>query len=418
MLLQIAETTMSDRPIYLDNNSTTFPAPETVEKVLPLFGDIYGNPSSTHSFGQQVRHEIEIARESVAKLLNCRPEEIVFNSGATEGNNTAIYAALDGMPERQHIITARTEHSSVLEVIRYLKDSGYRVTELNVDRHGQIDLDELKNEISGDTALVSIMWANNETGVVNPVNAIGDIAKQFGALVHVDAVQAAGKLKIDLGDEQGIDYLTISGHKFHGLKGAGAMFIRKDAPYLPLIRGGHHESGKRAGTENTFGIVGMGAAAALAYRDFDKNIEQMKKMRDRLQSGLLAQCDDMILNGDQMDRLPNTINVGFKYVDGEALLMMLDAAGIAASAGSACQSGSMEPSYVLQAMNVPLNAIHGSVRFCVSHYTEPEEIDSAVEKISDIVKRLREMSPFGREQEANRLSAEALETHKAYFSTM
>jgi cysteine desulfurase len=409
---------MTDRPIYLDNNSTTFPAPEAVEAVLPLFGEIYGNPSSTHGLGQQARHQVELARESVAKLLGCKPGEVVFNSGATEGNNTAIYAALDGMPERKHIITTAVEHSSVLEVIRYLEEAGYRITELSVDRMGRIDLDELKNEISGDTALVSIMWANNETGVINPVNAAGDLAKQFGALFHVDAVQAAGKLKIDLADEQAIDYLTISGHKFHGLKGAGALFVREKAPYLPLLRGGHHENGRRAGTENVMGIVAMGAAAGLAFREMDKHVEQMKKMRDRLQSGLLARCEDVIINGDQQDRLPNTTNVGFKYIDGEALLMMLDAAGIAVSAGSACMSGSTEPSFVLMAMNVPLSAIHGSVRFCVSRYTEPDEIDKAVEQVSGIVKRLREMSPFGHnEQPDGALSAEALAAHKAFFAT-
>ena len=409
---------MTDRPIYLDNNSTTFPAPEAVEAVLPLFGDIYGNPSSSHSFGQKVRHQIELARENVAKLLNCRTGEVVFNSGATEGNNTAIYAALDGMPDRKHIITTGVEHASVLEVIRYLEEAGYRITELSVDRMGHIDLDELKNEISGDTALVSLMWANNETGVINPINAAGDIAKQFGALFHVDAAQAAGKLKIDLTDEAAVDYLTISGHKFHGLKGAGALFVRNKAPYLTLLRGGHHEDGRRAGTENAMGIVAMGAAAALINREMPKHIEQMKKMRDRLQAGLLSACDDVIINGDQQDRLPNTLNAGFKYIDGEALLMMMDAANIAVSAGSACKSGSMEPSHVLMAMNVPLSAIHGSVRFCVSRYTEPEEVDTAVEQTAAIVKRLREMSPFGHaEQRENGLSTEALEKHKAYFAT-
>jgi cysteine desulfurase len=408
---------VSDRPIYLDNNSTTFPAPEAVEAVLPLFGEIYGNPSSTHSFGQKVRHEIELAREAVAKLVHCKPSELVFNSGATEGNNTAIYGALDGMPDRKHIITTSVEHSSVIEVIRYLSQAGYRITELSVDRFGHIDLDELKNEISGDTALVSVMWANNETGVINPVNAVGDLAKQFGALFHVDAVQAAGKLKIDLTDELAIDYLTISGHKFHGLKGAGALFVREKAPFLPLLRGGHHENGRRAGTENAMGIVAMGAAAGLLNREMDKHVEHMKKMRDRLQSGLLAKCDDMIINGDQQDRLPNTLNAGFKYIDGEALLMMMDAANIAVSAGSACQSGSLEPSYVLKAMNVPLSAIHGSLRFCVSRYTEPEEVDAAVAQVSSIVKRLREMSPFGHEEKrAGAASAEQLEAHKAFFA--
>lgn len=409
---------MSDRPIYLDNNSTTFPAPEAVEAVLPLFGEDYANPSSTHSMGQAARHAVELARENVAALLNCKGSEVLFNSGATEGNNTAIYAALDGLPERKHIITTRTEHSSVLEVIRYLEDAGYRITELNVDRLGHIDLDELKNEISGDTALVSLMWANNETGVINPINAAGDIAKQFGALVHVDAVQAAGKLKIDLKDELAIDYLTISGHKFHALKGVGALFVREGAPYLPLIRGGHHESGKRAGTENIMGIVAMGAAARLAHANRERHVETMKKLRDRLQAGLLAKCDDVIINGDQADRLPNTTNMGFKYIDGEALLMMLDAEGVMVSAGSACLSGSMEPSHVLKAMNVPLSAIHGSLRFCVSRYTEEDEVDAAVEKVSKVVKRLREMSPFGHQDKRDTLDAEQLAKHKAYFATV
>ena len=406
---------MSDRPIFLDNNSTTFPAPEAVEAVLPLFGENYANPSSTHSMGQSARHAIEVARENIAALLNCKGSELVFNSGATEGNNTAIYAALDGMPDRKHIITTRVEHSSVLEVIDYLADAGYRITQLNVDRLGHIDLDELKNEISGDTALVSIMWANNETGVINPINAAGDIAKQFGALMHVDAVQAVGKLKIDLKEELAIDYLTISGHKFHALKGAGALFVREGAPYLPLIRGGHHESGNRAGTENIMGIVAMGAGAKLAQQD--KHIEPMKKLRDRLQGGLLAGCEDVVINGDQGDRLPNTTNIGFKYIDGEALLMMLDAEGIAVSAGSACKSGSMEPSHVLKAMNVPLSAIHGSVRFCVSRYTQEDEIDAAVERIVKVVKRLREMSPFGHEDKRETLDANQLAEHKAYFAT-
>ncbi|MHC4839813.1 MAG: cysteine desulfurase family protein [Planctomycetota bacterium] len=233
------------RPVYFDNNSTTFPAPEAVEAVLPLFGDIYGNPSSQHSLGQKSRHEIELAREAVAKMLGCKPEQLTLNSGATEGNATAIYAALQRLPDRKHIITTATEHSSVIEVVRHLAETGYRVTELDVDRLGRIDLDQLKNEISGDTVLVSAMWANNETGVINPLGAIGDIAKQFGALFHVDGVQAAGKLLIDLGSEDAIDYLTISGHKFHGLKGAGALFVRDGTGFQPFIRGKRQARGNR-----------------------------------------------------------------------------------------------------------------------------------------------------------------------------
>jgi cysteine desulfurase len=304
----------------------------------------------------------------------------------------------------------------VLEVIRYLGESGYRVTELNVDRLGHIDLDELRNEISGDTALFSMMWANNETGVINPVSAAGDICKQFGALFHVDAAQAAGKLPIDLADEQAIDYLTISAHKFHGLKGAGALFVRKDAGYSPLLRGGHHEGGKRAGTENAVGIVAMGAAARMITAKLPEYATHMRTMRDRLQKGLLNTLDDVILNGDQVERLPNTVNAGFKYIDAEALLMMMDAEDICVSAGSACKSGSLEPSHVLMAMNVPLSAIHGSVRFCVSRYTNEEEIDTLVQKTAKIVKRLREMSPFGKQDKPAALTREELDRHKAYFA--
>ncbi|MDC1142663.1 aminotransferase class V-fold PLP-dependent enzyme [Planctomycetota bacterium] len=406
------------RPIYFDNNSTTFPAPEAVEAVLPLFGDVYGNPSSQHSFGQKTRHEIELARESVAKMLGCKSEQLTFNSGATEGNATAIYASLQKLPDRKNIITTATEHSSVLEVIRHLSETGYRVTELDVDRLGRIDLEQLKNEISGDTVLVSTMWANNETGVINPLGAIGDVAKQFGALLHVDGVQAAGKLPIDLAAEDAIDYLTISGHKFHALKGAGALFVRDAAGFQPFIRGGHQESGHRAGTENTLGIVAMGAAAGLVHRNLGQFSEHMKKMRNLLQEGLLAECEDVVLNGDETERLPNTLNIGFKYIDGEALLMMMDAQNIAVSAGSACQSGSMEPSFVLRAMNVPLEAIHGSLRFCTSRYTEEAEVQEVIKKTAATVKRLREMSPYAGDKSAHtgRLTTEELATHREYFT--
>lgn len=407
---------MASQPVYLDNNSTTFPAPQAVEAILPMLGEFYGNPSAAHSAGQRVRHEIELAREQVAALLGCKPAEVTFNSGATEGNNTAIYAALEALPERKHIITVRTEHSSVLEVARSLAERGYRVTELTVDRLGHIDLAELKNEISGDTALVSVMWANNETGLIHPIAEVGDIAKQFGALLHIDAVQAAGKLPIDLKAQSAIDYLTISGHKFHGLKGTGALFVREGTGFSPLLRGGHHESGKRAGTENVLGIVSMGAAARLARENFEANVTTMQAMRDRLQNGLLSRCDDVILNGDQHERLPNTLNVGIKFIDGEALLMMLDAAGILVTAGSACMSGSMEPSYVLKAMNVPLSAIHGSLRFCTSRYTTTDEIDRALDTIVGIIKRLREMSPFGRDTKAGIPTVAEIERHKAYFA--
>ena len=404
------------QPLYFDNNATTFPAPEAVEAVLPLLGEFYGNPSSQHSFGQKVRHEIELARENVARLLGCKPEEIVFNSGATEGNNTAIYSALQARSDRKHIITVKTEHSSVLEVARSLSERGYRVTELNVNSQGHLDLDELKNEISGDTALVSTMWANNETGVLHPVGAIGDLAKQFGALVHVDAAQAAGKLRIDLKEEPAIDLLTISAHKFHGLKGAGALFVRTGTPFEPLIRGGHHESGRRAGTENALGVVAMGRAAALAHVKLEPHIDHMRKMRDRMQRGLADKCEGVVFHGDPVNRLPNTLSAGFPWIDGEALLMLMDAQGICATAGSACRSGAIEPSHVLKAMGVPLAYIHGSVRLCVSRYTTEEETDQLVDRLSAIVKRLREMSPLDAGTLDTRPDASRLEQHKAFFA--
>ncbi len=405
-------------PLYFDNNATTFPAPEAVEAMLPLLGEFYGNPNSQHALGQKTRHEIEVAREHVAALLHCKTTEVVFNSGATEGNNTAIYAALQARPDRKHIITVKTEHSSVLEVVRSLASRGYRVTELNVDRSGHLDLDELKNEISGDTALVSVMWANNETGVLHPVGAIGDMAKQFGALVHIDAAQAAGKLAIHLGEELAIDFLTISAHKFHGLKGCGALFVRHGTAFEPLLRGGHQEGGQRAGTENVVGIVAMGQAARLAHLKLDQHVETMRKMRDRLQRGLLDKVQDLVFHGDQVSRLPNTVSVGFKFIDGEALLMMMDAQGICATAGSACRSGSMEPSHVLQAMDTPVSSIHGSVRFCVSRYTTQAEVDELIEKVGAIVARLRQMSPFDTSAataETGPSDAE-LEQHKAWFA--
>jgi cysteine desulfurase len=407
---------MTDGPIYLDNNATTYPAPEAVEAVLRTFTDHWANPSSAHSLGQAARHEIEQARESVAGLLGCNPSEITFNSGATEGNSTAIFSALEALPERRHVITACTEHTSVLEVLRPLSDSGYRVTELNVDRLGRLDLDELRNEISGDTTLVSLMWANNETGVIHPVAGAGEIAKSFGAMFHVDAAQAAGKLPIRLREEQAVDYLTVSAHKFHGLKGAGALFTRQGAPYTALLRGGHHENARRAGTENLPGIVAMGAAARLALAGMARHVEHMGRMRDRLQSALLAGCEDVIVHGDPEQRLPNTLNAGFGGVDAEALLMLLDAEGVAVTAGSACRSGALEPSPVLLAMRVPVAYIHGSLRFCVSRYTSQQEVDAAAQKVIRAVKRLRELSPYGGVAPARAPEGNELAAHRAWFA--
>lgn len=407
--------------IYLDNNATTFPAPEAVEAALPFIGEMYANPNSSHSFGQKTRHAIEKARASVAEMMAAKTEEIIFTSGATEANTTAIRSALKALPDRKHVITSRIDHPSVLDVVRGLKSDGYRVTEIAVGRDGQINLEELKNEISGDTALVATHWANNETGVVFPVAEIGDIAKQYGALFHVDAVQAAGKLAMDLKEVNCIDTLSLSGHKFHALKGAGVLYVRAGTTFAPLLRGGHQESGHRAGTENVLGIVSMGAAASDITKHLKAHRNTMLARTQRLRDGLRENCEHIVFHGPEIEdarlRLPNTLSVGFRNVDAEALLMMLDSEGVAVTAGSACQSGSMEPSFVLRAMNVPLSTLHSSVRFCVSRYTTEQEVDKAVERIAKVVKRLREFSPFDAATDPdNGPTDDELATARAYFA--
>lgn len=388
---------MTIRTVYADNNATTRVAPEVLEAMLPFFKEQFGNPSSMHYLAKPAEQAITKAREQVACLLNADPSEIVFTSCGTESNNAAIRGVLAALPHKKHIITTRVEHPAVRNVCQYLGKNGYRVTELPVDKTGQIDLDELRETLDDDTALVSIMWANNETGVIFPVREIADMVKSRGALLHCDAVQAAGKLPIDLRTVN-VDLLSISGHKLHAPKGVGVLYIRKGTYFSPLLIGGHQEKGRRAGTENVPYIVGLGKACELALEQMEDEQTRVKSLRDRLEQELLEKALDASVNGDPTNRLPNTTSISFKYIEGEAILLMLSAEGIAASSGSACTSGSLEPSHVLRAMGVPFTRVHGSIRFSLSRYNSDEDITYIVEKMVPIARRLREISPFGRDE--------------------
>ena len=388
---------MSVRDVYVDNNATTMTAPEVLESMQPFFSELYGNPSSMHNFGGQVKKHIDRARGQVAALINAQPAEIIFTSCGTESDNAAIRGVLEAAPHKKHIITSRVEHPAVKNVFQYLADSGYRVSELSVDRDGRLDLDELREVLDDDTALVSLMWANNETGVVFPIEEAAEMTHAAGALFHCDAVQAAGKIPIDL-SRASIDLLSISGHKLHAPKGIGVLYVRKGTHFSPYLLGGHQEGGRRAGTENVPAIAGMGRACELAAGAIDAENTTVKALRDQLESALLERSIDASVNGDTQNRLPNTANISFKYIEGESILILLSEVGIAASSGSACTSGSLEPSHVLRAMGVPFTRVHGSVRFSLSRYTTAEDVDYIVTNMIRIERRLREISPFGRDE--------------------
>lgn len=381
--------------IYLDNNATTPVDSEVLEAILPYFTQYYGNPSSMHTFGGQVGKALKNARGQVASLLGAEESEIIFTSCGTEGNNTAIRAALAAQPDRKHLITTQVEHACVLNLFKHLEKQGYTVTYLSVDRKGQLDLMELEAAITGSTALVSTMYANNETGTIFPIEQVGAIAKEYGATFHVDAVQVAGKLPLNMKTST-IDLMTISGHKLHAPKGIGALFVRRGFRFRPLLIGGHQERGRRAGTENVAGIIGLGKAAELAQLHLVDG-GAVQRLRDRLEKGLLT-IPDTEINSDRKHRLPNTTNIGFKYIEGEAILLSLDRFGICASSGSACTSGSLEPSHVLRAMGLPYTTLHGSIRFSLSRYTTIAEVDQVLEVMPVIVERLRALSPFNNDQ--------------------
>jgi cysteine desulfurase len=382
--------------IYLDNNASTRVADEVKEAMLPYLSEYYGNPSSMHTFGGQVYRRIEIAREQAAALINADPEEIIFTSCGTESDNTAIMSSLESVPHKKHIITTRVEHPAVLNFSKAMARKGYRVTFLPVDKSGKLDLDELRNSLTDSTAVVSIMFANNESGVIFPIDEIAAFVRSKGVLFHTDAVQAVGKIPVSVKDLP-VDMMSISGHKIHAPKGVGALYIRRGVRFSPYIIGGHQEKGKRAGTENVASIIGFGVACELAKNHIQAINTRIIGLRDKLEKGLLATCPDARINGDIENRLPNTTNISFEYVEGEAILLRLNEYNVCASSGSACTSGSLEPSHVLRAMGVPFTAIHGSVRFSLSVYNTDEDIDSVLKIMPGIIKELRELSPYGRE---------------------
>ena len=381
------------KTIYFDNNATTAVAPEVREAILPYLGEFYGNPSSMHTFGGQVADAVENARDTMANLLGASPDEIIFTSCGSESDNAAIWSAIQTQPEKRHLITTRVEHPAILSVMQHWERQGYRVTYLGVDNKGRLDLDEYAAALTPDTALASIMFANNEVGNIYPIQRMAEMAKEKGVLFHTDAVQAVGKTPIDLAHLPA-DMLSLSGHKLHAPKGIGVLYVRKGVRFRPFLRGGHQEKGRRAGTENVPYIVGLGAAAKLAADHMQEERVNVAMLRDRLEQGLLKLIPDCMVNGDVENRLPNTTNIAFKNVEGEAILLMLDRLGVCASSGSACTSGSLEPSHVLRAMGVPFTYAHGSIRLSLSRYSTQEEVDYVIENFPGVIKTLRMISPF------------------------
>lgn len=381
--------------VYMDNNATTRVDPRVLEEMLPFFCEQYGNPSSMHSFGGEVGGRLREARARLAALLGAAHDsEIVFTSGGTESDNAAILSALKLMPERREIITSAVEHPAVLSLCQYLeKHEGVIVHVIPVDRKGRLDIDAYKAALSDKVAIVSLMWANNETGTLFPIPALAEMAKPYGCLFHTDAVQAVGKIPMCLAETE-IDMLSLSGHKLHAPKGIGALYLRRGTRFKPLIRGGHQERERRAGTENAPGIIGLGKAAELAQAAIAHENTVVKALRDRLEQGILKTVGHCFVVGDPDDRLPNTATIAFEYIEGEAILLFLSRAGIAASSGSACTSGSLEPSHVLRAMDIPFTAAHGAIRFSLSRETTEEEVDRVIATVPEIITRLRTLSPF------------------------
>lgn len=380
--------------IYFDHNATTPVDEEVFEAMLPFLKDEWGNPSSIHWAGRGPRKAVDEAREKLAQFLNCQPVEIVFTSSGTEGDNHAIKGVVYSKKAKgNHIITTKVEHPAVLNTCKYLEKNGFEVTWLGVDSQGMLDLDELKKAIRPETTLITVMYANNETGTIFPIEEIGNIAKEHGVIFHTDAVQAAGKLPLDM-KSLNVDLLTLSGHKLYGPKGIGALFMRRGMKLVPIIHGGHHERNRRGGTENVSGIVGLGKAAEIAARDMDKETTHLTKLRDRIEAGLTEKIPHVYLNGHPTERLPNTVNLSFEFVEGESLLLNLDMKGIAASSGSACTSGSLEPSHVLIAMGLTHELSHGSLRFSLGRSNTTEDVEYLIEELPPIVERMRAMSPL------------------------
>ncbi len=384
------------KQVYVDNNATTRIAPEVLESMLPFLTEKYGNPSSMHAFGGRIYKDIEKAREQVAGLLGAEdPKEIIFTSCGTESDNTAIMSVLMSSPDKKHVITTKVEHAAVLNLCKYLESRGYKVTYLGVDSEGMLDLEELKNSISRDTAIISVMYANNETGVIFPVEEIAEIAAEKGVVFHTDAVQAVGKVPLKLAGLP-INILSLSGHKLHAPKGIGALYVRRGMKFSPFLIGGHQEQGRRAGTENTASIVGLGEACRLAKEAVGEESARVKMLRDKLENAVLAKIPNVRVNGNREKRIPNTTNIGFEFIEGEAILLMLDEKGIFASSGSACTSRSLAPSHVLRAMGIPFSFVQGSIRFSLSRYNIEKDIDYIIEYLPSIIQRLRKISPYGK----------------------
>ncbi len=389
-----------DQVIYLDNNATTRVAPEVFEAMRPFFCERYGNPSSIYRFGGEVAAEITRARNSLAELLGVEfrdrdgvGSEIIFNSCGTEGANTALNAALVARPDRRKIVVSAVEHPAVLAWAKEQVRRGYSLELIPVDKDGRIALDDVKERVDAETAVVSVMWANNEIGNVFPIEEIAGIAHAAGALCHSDAVQAVGKVPIRLADSQ-LDFLSLSGHKLHAPKGVGALYVRRGIRFRPFLLGGHQERGRRGGTENVASIVGLGKACELAKENLETEAVALAQLRDALENGVRERIPRVRLNGDRENRLPNTASISFEYIEGEAILLLLDQYGICASSGSACTTGSLEPSHVLRAMDLPYTAAHGTVRFSLSKYNTRAEIDRVLDVLPGIVETLRRMSPF------------------------
>ena len=380
--------------IYLDNNATTRVDDEVVQAMLPFFTEQFGNPSSMHSFGNQVGMALKKARQSVQRLIGAEHDsEIVFTSCGTEADSTAILSALKAQPERKTLITTVIEHPAILSLCDYLAEDGYTVHRLKVDKKGRLDLAEYAALLDDDVAIVSVMWANNETGTLFPVERMAQMADDAGIMFHTDAVQAVGKVPMNLKDSA-IHMLSLSGHKLHAPKGVGVLYLRRGTRFRPLLRGGHQERGRRAGTENAASIVGLGVAAERALAFMAHENSEVRRLRDRLEAGILAAVPYAFVTGDPDNRLPNTANIAFEYIEGEAILLLLNKVGIAASSGSACTSGSLEPSHVMRAMDIPYTAAHGSVRFSLSRYTTEEQIDYVIREVPPIIAQLRKLSPY------------------------
>jgi cysteine desulfurase len=379
--------------IYLDNNATTRPDPAVVQEMVLYLEKLWGNPSSGYMFGKQVRKAVELARQRLATLLGCEPSEIIFTSGGTESNNTAINAALRVDPKRQHVVTTAVEHNAVVRHCEDVAQHGGDVTFVGVNSEGELDLVELEKAIRPDTAIVSVMWANNETGVVNPIDEVAEIARRKGVLLHTDAVQAVGKVPLKLSERSGIGFLSLSAHKFHGPKGVGALYVNRNVRFSPMIFGGSQENKRRGGTENVASIVGLGKAAELAVTALKEDQDRIHQLRDRFEAELLEKIPDLVVNGNSRHRLGNTSNLSFRGIDAQALLIMFDQKGICSSIGSACLTGSLHSSHVLRAMKLDDDRAKGSVRFSLGRFNTEAQIEKALQLIPPIIEKLRALSP-------------------------